>query len=86
LQAVRTERDALLSELGRATGLGGRARTTGSTEERARVAVKKAVSAAIDRVASIDAPLGRHRRSGIHTGLTCSYQPDPADGVDWVLD
>ncbi|MDX6258292.1 MAG: hypothetical protein QOJ11_4626 [Frankiales bacterium] len=86
LQAVRTERDALLSELGRATGLGGRARTTGSSEERARVAVKKAISAAIDRVASIDAPLARHLRSGIHTGLTCSYQPDPADSVDWVLD
>jgi hypothetical protein len=86
LDAVRNEREALLGELARATGLGGRARTTGSSQERARVAVKKAISAAIDRVAILDEPLARHLRTGIHTGLSCSYEPDPADDVDWVLD
>ena len=86
LDALRTERDALLDELARATGLGGRARTTGSSQERARVAVKKAISAAIDRIATVDEPLARHLRTGIHTGLNCSYEPDPADSLDWVLD
>jgi uncharacterized membrane protein len=86
LDAVRTERDALLNELARATGLGGRARTAGSSQERARVAVKKAISAATDRIATIDGPLARHLQAGIHTGLNCSYDPDPADNLDWVLD
>ena len=41
------EREALLAELGAATGLGGRARTPGSTHERARVAVRKALVSAM---------------------------------------
>ena len=86
LDALRTERDALLDELARATGLGGRARPAGSSQERARVAVKKAISAATDRIATVDQPLARHLRAGIHTGLNCSYEPDPADSLDWVLD
>ena len=86
LDVIRAERDALLDELSRATGLGGRVRTTGSSQERARVAVKKAISAATDRLATVDAPLARHLQTGIHTGLNCSYEPDPADNLDWVLD
>ena len=86
LGSLRAERDALLHELARATGLGGRPRTTGSSQERARVAVKKAISTATGRIATIDGPLGRHLRSRIHTGLNCSYEPDPADDLDWVLD
>ena len=64
----------------------GRARTTGSSQERARVAVKKAISAATNRIATVDQPLARHLQTGIHTGLNCSYEPDPANGLDWVLD
>ncbi len=86
LSAVRAERDALLNELARATGLGGRVRTTGSTEERARVAVKKAVSAALGRIATVDEPLAYHLRAAIHTGLSCSYEPSPETGFEWVLD
>ena len=86
LDALRTERDALLDELAGATGLGGRARSPGSSQERARVAVKKAISAATDRVATVDQPLARHLRAAIRTGLNCSYEPDPADSLDWVLD
>ena len=56
------------------------------SEERARVAVKKAISAATDRIATVDQPLARHLRAGIHTGLNGSYEPDPADSLDWVLD
>jgi hypothetical protein len=82
---VRAERDALLSELGRATGLSGRVRTTGSSEERARIAVKKALSAAIARIATVDEHLGDHLQTRIHTGLSCSYDPSPDDGVSWVL-
>lgn len=85
IEAARAERDALLDELSRATGLGGRARTTGSSQERARVAVKKAITTAISRIETVDEPLARHLRAAVQTGLTCSYEPDPDDGRVWVL-
>lgn len=85
LDALHAERDALVGELAAATGLGGRARVTGSSHERARVAATKAITAAIDRIATVDAPLGRHLRATIRTGLHCSYQPAPDDERDWIL-
>ena len=86
IDSVRTERDALMDELARATGLGGRVRATGSTEERARVAVKKAVSSALARIASVDESVGRHLQAHIRTGLSCSYDPGPDDDLTWLLD
>ena len=86
LDALHAERDALVGELAAAAGLGGRARVTGSSHERARVSATKAITAAIDRIATVDAPLGRHLRTTIRTGLQCSYQPDPDDTRDWILD
>jgi hypothetical protein len=86
LDTVHAERDALLHELARATGLGGRTRTAGSSSERARVAVRKAVAAAIDRIATVDEDLARHLRARVRTGLSCSYEPEPADLPEWVLD
>jgi len=85
LSAAREERDALLDELGRVAGLGGRARTSGSSQERARVAVRKAISAAITRVETVDAALAHHLRTCIATGLTCTYQPEPGSSRTWVL-
>jgi hypothetical protein len=84
--SLSKERDALLEELARAAGLAGRARTAGSSAERARVAAKKAISSAIDRIATVDEPLARHLQACIHTGLTCTYEPDPVDNLDWILD
>jgi hypothetical protein len=85
IDAIRAERDALLDELARSTALGGRSRTTGSSQERARVATRKAISAAIDRIGTVDRALGRHLRTSIRTGLSCSYDPEPADTLDWIL-
>ncbi len=86
IDAIRAERDALLAELARATGLNGRVRTSGSSEERARIAVKKAISAAIARIASVDQPLARHFRAAVHTGLHCSYDAAADDALTWILD
>ena len=58
---------------------------SGSSGERARVAVQKAITAAIDRIATVDEPLARHLRSCIRTGLMCSYEPDPAAPYIWML-
>jgi hypothetical protein len=79
------ERRWLLEQLGAATGLAGRRRTTGSTEERARVSVRKAIVAALARIAEADPWLGRHLRDRIHTGTDCRYEPDPDHPVEWVL-
>ncbi|MGZ4721742.1 MAG: hypothetical protein ACXVYY_06110 [Oryzihumus sp.] len=85
LDALVAEREALLEQLRGATGLGGRAREAGATAEKARVAVRKAVAAAIDRVAVADASLGRLLRDTVSTGRACRYEPDPDRPVRWVL-
>ncbi len=79
------ERAWLLDQLGAATGLGGRRRTSGSTEERARVAVRKAIVAALARIAETDPWLGRHLNDRVHTGLECRYNSDPDHPVRWLL-
>jgi hypothetical protein len=82
---LSAERDALIQQLAGATGLGGRARTSGSTNERARIAVTKAITAAIGRIATVDAALGQHLRMAVHTGSQCSYEPPPDDLPEWIL-
>ncbi len=84
--SLRAERAALLAEVGSVTGLAGRARTVGATQERARVAVTKAVATALDRITAVDGPTGRHLRATIRTGTYCSYQPDPDVAIGWILD
>lgn len=84
-EELRTERSALLDELSAATGIGGRRRTTTSTNERARVAVTKAIGVAVDRISRLDADLGRHLRATVHTGGECCYRPDGA-APTWILD
>jgi hypothetical protein len=69
------ERDWLTSELAAATGIAGRARTFTGNEERARIAVGKAIRRALDRIAEADPGIGAHLRATIRTGLRCSYQP-----------
>jgi len=85
LEALRGEREALIAELAGATGLGGTARTTGSTAERARVAVRKAIVAALDRIGEVDESMARHLRDRVRTGTACRYEPDQDHPVDWVL-
>ena len=72
-------------ELRGATGLGGRVRTSGATQERARVAVRKAVAKAIRQVADVDGPLGRLLTDTVSTGGTCRYEPDPGRPTRWEL-
>jgi hypothetical protein len=84
LEALQDERDAILAEVRSATGLGGRARTTGSTRERARVAVTKAIGTALQRITEAAPAAGAHLGAAVHTGATCRYQPD--EEICWILD
>jgi hypothetical protein len=79
------ERNAIASYLAGGTGLGGRARTTGADSERARVAVRKAIVAALARIAEADPWLGRHLNDRISTGYECRYDPDVDSPIDWIL-
>jgi hypothetical protein len=82
---LAAERDVLLDQVRAATGLGGRPRVPGSVHERARIAVRKAIVNAIDRVAAADPPLGRLLSDTVTTGAICRYDPDPDRPVRWVL-
>ncbi len=86
VERLVTEREFLLEEIGAATGLRGRPRRQGGDAERARVAVQKALAAAIRRVADADPRLGRLLQDSVRTGSSCCYDPDPARAVHWVLD
>ncbi len=80
------EREALLDQLAAAVGLAGRDRRPGATSERARMAVRKALTAVLRRVEEADPALARLLRDGLRTGLTCRWEPDPGRPVTWVLD
>jgi hypothetical protein len=86
LARLQLERQALLDEVGAATGLAGRRRQFGSAGERARVAVRKAIAAALTRIEQHDPALARLLRDTVHTGATCRYDPDPDRPVSWLLD
>ena len=75
-ERLRLERSALLDELTAATGLGGRTRRFGSSPERARTAVRKAVASALSRIEAHDEMLGRLLRDTVRTGFSCRYEPE----------
>jgi hypothetical protein len=82
---LEVERAALLRELAGATGLGGRARISGSSAERARMAVRKAIAAVLERIDAEDPATARLLRRSIHTGNACRYEPDPDVSISWLL-
>ncbi len=73
---VRTEMDALIAELSRGLGLGGKSRGFGSNAERARVNVQRRIRDAIRRVQAHDMALARHLDRSIRTGMHCIYDPE----------
>jgi hypothetical protein len=70
------ERDALVSELGAAYGLAGRARRAGSPVERARTTVTARIRDSVRRISAVHPELGRHLSGAIRTGTLCSYEPE----------
>jgi hypothetical protein len=75
-QAERSaDREALIAELKRATGLGGRPRRSGSPAEKARVNVTRTIRHAIGELASRAPDLATHLEESIVTGISCCYEP-----------
>jgi len=82
-EQAEKEMDALVRELSRAVGLGGRNRRAASASERARQSVSKTIKAVLERIAQSDATLGDIFSRCIQTGVFCSYQPDPDFPIAW---
>ena len=85
--SLQVERDRLLAEIGRVTGLGGRIRShANEPAERARKAVTGRIRDAIDRLGDVAPTIGAHLDRSIRTGLRCSYSPTGDDAaVRWEV-
>ncbi len=81
---ARVELDALMDELRRAVGLGGRDRPTGSGAERARVNVTRSVRRAIVAVGRVDPALGAHLDRSVRTGSLLRLRPRAGRGAGLV--
>jgi len=71
---ARAEHDWLAAELAATTGLGGRSRTFGDADERARISVGKAIRRALAQIEQADPLIGGRLRDGVRTGARCSYR------------
>jgi hypothetical protein len=72
---LEEERDVLVSELARATGLGGRARRAGSATERARVNAQRRLKDAVTRIGEIAPAIGAFLEDAVRTGTYCCFKP-----------
>jgi hypothetical protein len=77
-QRLSEEIDALMSELSRGFGLGGRARRSGSAVERARINVRRRITLALRRIRAASPELGDHLDRCVRTGIYCVYTPHEA--------
>jgi len=80
---ARAERDALVAELTRSVGRGGRTRRLGDDTEKARKTVTIRIQRALRLLDSHHPALASHLREAVRTGTTCSYQP--AQPLTWEL-
>ncbi len=77
----RLEMDALVDHLTAALGLGGRARRSGGSAERARSAVTQRIRSTIRAAEEAHAEFARHLATTITTGTYCVYRPE--NPVHW---
>lgn len=82
---ARLEMEAVLDELRAAVGLGGRDRPQGSGAERARVNVSRNVRRAVAAIGAVVPDLGAHLDVSVQTGHHCSYAPEPAARLAWLV-
>jgi hypothetical protein len=80
---AQDEREAIVAELARAYGRGGRPRRVGDTDERARQAVSWRIRDALTRIERVHPALAQHLRASVRVGAVCAY--DPVDPVEWSL-
>ena len=84
-EAKQAELDALVAQLARAFGLGGRERRAASAAERARLNVTRPLRAAIAKLADAMPGAGGVLDRRVRTGLYCAYEPGAGDEVRWIV-
>jgi tetratricopeptide (TPR) repeat protein len=84
-EAIDVELDQLVQQLAQAFGLGGRERRAASAAERARLNVTRALRSALAKLSEALPQAGATLDRRIRTGLYCAYEPDPDDGVHWIV-
>jgi hypothetical protein len=72
---LEDEREALLAELRKAAGLGGRDRSTNDHRERIRKAVTARIRDTLRRLDDRHPELAGHLRTSVRTGASCVYAP-----------
>lgn len=77
-----SEREALLQQIARATGLGGRPRRAGSPTEKARLNVTRTIRHAITHLSTAHPELAAHLDASLATGVSCCY--DPPTNISWT--
>ncbi|MFG2075459.1 AAA family ATPase [Nonomuraea maritima] len=82
-EELHAERTALLDELRRAEGLGGRPRRRSGEAERARVNATRALWTAVKRVEAAAPRAGAHLRASLRTGHLLRYHPAPGGPGRW---
>jgi TolB-like protein len=75
-ERLHEEKERLLAEITKATGLGGRGRKLKDPAERARSAVTWRIRDAIKKLEPVHPTLARHLDNSIRTGVFCSYAPE----------
>ena len=80
---LEEEHDRLVEELTRAAGFGSGERRAGSTAERARLNVTRAIKSAERAIEALCPPLAEHLRATVRTGTFCVYRPDPRLPIAW---
>jgi len=74
LDAAQREYDALVDEVMRSRGLGGRTRSFADSDERARTSVQKAIKRALVRLKDADPVIADAIDRHLVTGIVCSYR------------
>ena len=80
---LEAERGALLDELRRAAGLGGRDRRLSDESEKMRKTVTARIRDALSKLDDRQPALAAHLRESVRTGSHCSYAPNRP--VTWEL-
>src|SRR6056297_73423 len=85
IELAERDRDYLITELRRATGLGGRDRTVADDAERARMSVTRSIRYALARLAESRPDVAEHLQQHVRTGTFCHYERDPLQPVEWTV-
>jgi hypothetical protein len=73
VDTLRREKDQLEAEMLAAIGVGGKARSTGSASERARVNVQRRLKDAVARIGELDPAGGAYLEKAVRTGTYCRF-------------